>query len=175
VGFRLRHTGTQLRVDSWLGGAQETSFPLADADTKLVSFGCDGTAALAILQGEERKTGFRLCPHRAPCKVLPVPAPLRAAAGESTSLSIARVKGVSIIATARAGVVRVISSRDDGDTWTPAVVAHDRGEQQGSPSALPTHLLSLGSRVMLYAGAQRPSQTYPVLFSSDFGASWQGQ
>jgi hypothetical protein len=175
VGFRLRHTGTQLHVESWLDGARETSFPLADADARLTGFACDATAAVAILQGDERKTSFRLCPDRAPCKVLPVPAPLRAASGESTSLSIARVKGVSIIATTRAGVVRVISSRDDGETWTPPVVAHDRREQPSVAGAAPTHLLSLGSRVMLYAGAQRPSQAYPVLFSSDFGASWQGQ
>jgi hypothetical protein len=175
-GFRLRHTGTLLRVESWLDGSQETSFALADAESNLTSFACDGSAALAILQGEQHKTAFRLCPHRAPCKVLPVPSPLRAAAAESTELSIARVQGVSIIATARAGVVRVISSRDDGDTWTPAVVAYDRGEQQqAATAALPTHLLSLGSRVMLYSGAARPSQSYPVLFSSDFGASWQGQ
>ena len=175
IGFRLRHTGTQLHVESWLDGARETSFPLADADARLTSFACDTTAAVAVLQAEERKTSFRLCPHRAPCKVLAVPAPLRAATGEIASMSIARVKGVSIIATTRAGVVRVISSRDDGETWTPSVVAHDRGEQQSAPGASPAHLLSLGSRVMLYAGAQRPSQAYPALFSSDFGASWQGQ
>jgi len=176
VGFRLHHTGTQLRVESWLDGSQDTSFPLAAADTRLTSFACDGGAAVAILNGEERKTAFRLCPHRAPCKVLSVPAPLRAASDESTAMSIARVKGVSIIASERAGVVRVISSRDDGETWTPAVVAYDRREQQQSAAAaLPTHLLSLGSRVVLYAGAERSSQTYPVLFSSDFGASWQGQ
>jgi hypothetical protein len=175
AGFRLRHSGTQLHVESWLDGARETSYPLADAETRLTSFACDATTAVAILQGEERKTGFRLCPHRAPCKVLPVPPPLRAVTGDGTSMSIARVKGVSIIATTRAGVVRVISSRDDGETWTPAVVAHDRREQPTAGGASPTHLLSLGSRVMLYAGAQRPSQAYPVLFSSDFGASWQGQ
>lgn len=175
VGFRLRHTGTQLHVESWLAAARETSFPLADADARLTSFACDATAAVAVLQAEERKTSFRLCPHRTPCKVLPVPAPLRAATSEIAAVSIARVKGVSIIATTRAGVVRVISSRDDGETWTPSVVAHDRAEQQSAAGASPAHLLGLGSRVMLYAGAQRPSQAYPALFSSDFGASWQGQ
>ena len=82
---------------------------------------------------------------------------------------------IARVATANAGVVRVISSRDDGETWTPAVVAYDRDEQPNPTAALPEHLLSLGSRVMLYAGAQRPNQTYPVLFSNDFGASWQGQ
>lgn len=176
IGFRLRHTGTQLRVESWLDGAQETSFALSDGDSSLTSFACDATAAVAIVRGEERKTAFRLCPHRAPCKVLSVPAPLRAATADGTSMSIARVKGVSIIASTRAGIVRVISSRDDGDTWTPAVVAYDREEQRdGASAAPPTHLLSLGSRVMLYSGAARPSQSYPALFSTDFGASWQGE
>ncbi|HWO14179.1 MAG TPA: hypothetical protein VNN80_31960, partial [Polyangiaceae bacterium] len=174
ASFRLRHTGTMLRVESWLDASQQTSFPLADGDASLASFACDATSSVAVLRGEERKTSFRLCPHQAPCKVLPVPQALRAA-GSETALSIARVKGVSIIATARAGVVRVISSRDDGETWTPAVVAYDRDEQPSPAAELPAHLLSLGSRVMLYAGAQRPNQTYPVLFSNDFGASWQGQ
>jgi hypothetical protein len=104
---------------------------------------------------------------------LAVPPVLRARVADDASLSIARVKGVSVISMARAGVVRVISSRDDGETWTPPIVAFDR-EEQGS-KATPTHLLGLGSKLVLYAGGRSATDTYPSLGSSDFGTSWQGR
>jgi hypothetical protein len=37
---------------------------------------------------------------------------------------------------------------------------------------VPTRLLSLGDRVLLYAGAERDRPSYAVLASDDFGASW---
>jgi hypothetical protein len=74
----------------------------------------------------------------------------------------------------RSNIVRVISSRDDGQTWMPAVVAYDAGEYAGPRSSehTPSRLLSLGDRVLLYAGADRPGASYPVLASDDLGASW---
>jgi hypothetical protein len=69
--------------------------------------------------------------------------------------------------------VRVYSSRDDGQTWTPPVVAYDASEVPEFASAgVPTRLLSLGNRVLLYAGAEREHPSYAVLASDDFGASW---
>jgi hypothetical protein len=172
TAFRLRETGDQLRVDSWLNGELETSFAVAPAESRLLGFACDATAALAMTgSGADGRPTFRLCPHRAPCKTLAVPPPLRAAT--AGSLSIARVKSVSVISMARGDVVRVISSRDDGETWTPPVVAYDHEEQGGT--AIPTHLLGLGSKLVLYAGGRSPSEVYPSLVSSDFGASWQGR
>jgi hypothetical protein len=55
------------------------------------------------------------------------------------------------------------------------VVAYDREEQEASRRATPSHLLTVGSRVILYAGGRDASEQYPVLSSGDFGASWQGQ
>jgi hypothetical protein len=104
---------------------------------------------------------------------LSVPPLLRAPLADGTSLSIARAKSVSVIATARDGVVRIISSRDDGETWTPPIVAFDREEQGEAPA--PTHLLTLGSTLLLYGGGRAPSDVYPTLRSADFGASWQGR
>jgi hypothetical protein len=66
----------------------------------------------------------------------------------------------------------VISSRDDGETWTPPVVAYDGGERADGDKT-PTHLLALGQKLSLFAGARSVSDVYPVLFSSDLGASWQ--
>jgi hypothetical protein len=90
---------------------------------------------------------------------------------DGVGLSIARIKGVAVMALSRGGVVRVISSRDDGATWTPPVVAFDRAEHGGTT---PTHLLSLGSKLVLYAGSGNARESYPSLWSSDFGTSWQG-
>jgi hypothetical protein len=174
VLFRLRETGDQLRVDSWQNGELEKSFALASADRRLLGFACDASAALAITGGEvDDRPAFRFCPHGAPCKNLAVPPALRAPVFEGTSLSIARVKGVSVISLARAGVVRVVSSRDDGATWTPPIVAFDREEQGGKTT--PTHLLGLGSKLVLFAGGRSPKEDYPTLLSGDFGASWQGR
>jgi hypothetical protein len=171
--FRLRETGDQLRVDSSSNGELETSFALASAESRLIGFACDASAALAILSGNEGRPAFRVCPHRAPCRNLSVPPLLRTKLAEGTSLSIARVNDVSVISMARGGVVRVVSSRDDGETWTPPIVAFDREEQGGSST--PTHLLGLGSKLVLYAGGSSASDAYPTLGSSDFGASWQGR
>jgi hypothetical protein len=97
---------------------------------------------------------------------------LRVPVNERASLSIARIEGATVIAMALSGVVRVISSRDDGETWTPPVVAYDAAEHADAEK-VPTHLLALGQRLSLFAGAQSGSDAYPVLFSSDLGASWQ--
>jgi hypothetical protein len=151
--FRLRHSGRELRIESWIDGVPESSFPLATADSRVLGFGCDASAAVA------------------PCRNLAVPAPLRTLHTDAVALSIARIKGVAVIALARGGVVRVISSRDDGATWTPPVVAFDRAEHGGTT---PTHLLSLGSKLVLYAGSGNAREGYASLWSSDFGTSWQG-
>jgi hypothetical protein len=170
--FRLRHSGRELRVESWIDGVAETSFPLASANSRVLGFGCDGAAALAITWDDaDGRAAFRICAERSTCRNLSVPPPLRSLPAEGVALSIARIKGVAVIALARGGVVRVISSRDDGSTWTPPVVAFDQAEH-GGPT--PTHLLSLGSKLELYAGASAAREGYPSLWSSDFGASWQG-
>lgn len=173
--FRLRHTGDQLRVDSWSGADLETSYPVVSADGQLTSFACDSAAAVAVVRepGEERPL-FRVCPHRSACKHLPVPGFLRAAVNDRATFSIARVEGTTVIAMALSGVVRVISSRDDGETWTPPVVAYDAAER-GSAEGTPTHLLGLGQKLSLFAGGRTPSESYPVLFSSDLGVSWQAR
>lgn len=170
--FRLRHSGREIRVESWLDGAPEASFPLATADSRVLGFGCDSGAVLAITWDDaDGRAAFRICPERAPCRNLAVPPLLRALPAQGVAVSIARIKGVAVVALARGGVVRVISSRDDGATWTPPVVAFDRAEHGG---VTPTHLLSLGSRLLLFAGSNDGREAYPSLWSSDFGTSWQG-
>ncbi|HTV17019.1 MAG TPA: hypothetical protein VMG12_00070 [Polyangiaceae bacterium] len=170
--FRLRHSGRELRVETWVDGNADTSFPVATADSRVLGFGCDASAAVAITWDDaDGRPAFRICPERSPCRNLAVPQPLRSLPSEGVQLSIARIKGVDVIAITRGGVVRVISSRDDGATWTPPVVAFDRVEHGGNT---PTHLLSLGAKLVLYAGSSSERESYASLASNDFGTSWQG-
>jgi hypothetical protein len=175
ASFKLAVSGEQLSVESWLHSALETSFPLASADSRLLAFSCDNTAALAIVHEEgQSRPAFRICPHRARCRDVPPPLELRDAPRAEAVLSAARVRGVAVLSVAYQGVVRIFSSRNDGETWTPSVVAYDREEHQARDRvrATPTQLLALDARVLLYAGADRAGQSYPVLASDDFGASW---
>jgi hypothetical protein len=113
-----------------------------------------------------------LCHHAGGCGQLPVNRGWLAGA-----FDLARVDGVSVVATADRGVVRVRSSRDNGATWTPATVAFDwHAARSGSRTAsgIPTRLLTLG-RTLLLHGQSDAGQPYPVLFSNDYGASWRGQ
>jgi hypothetical protein len=87
-------------------------------------------------------------------------------------LDVARTRGVTVVAAEMHGIVRVTSSRDDGQTWTPWIVAFDAEEQSGLGSTLANRLLTVGHRIFLYGGAEKPARTYPLLASDDFGASW---
>jgi hypothetical protein len=174
--FRLSVDAEQLWVQSWRDGERETNFPLAPADSRLLGFACDREAALAIVsEGGQARPVFRLCPHLGRCRDLNAPTDLVDGPGPDTELSVARVRGVAVIAMAHLGIVRVVSSRDDGETWTPSVVAYDAGDSSAPAASrsTPWRLLGLDGRVLLYAGSEHSDATYPVLVSDDYGASWQ--
>lgn len=181
ASFQLATEADQLRIESWQAGELQTSFPLASGETRRVSMSCDATSALALITGEAHALPRLLsCPHAARCRELVLPLDVAQLAGSESVMSVARVRGVNVVAVTAGGVVRVVSSRDDGETWTPPVVAYDRDEQARDggggvePPRVPSRLLALEDRVLLYAGADSASSTYPVLASDDFGASWRG-
>jgi hypothetical protein len=88
------------------------------------------------------------------------------------AFDVARVAGVTVIATARSGIVRVRSSRDEGRTWTPDTVAFDWAAQPlATDVKVPSRLLALDRELWLFGAAER-GQSYPVLYSLDMGASW---
>jgi hypothetical protein len=87
---------------------------------------------------------------------------------------VARVQGTTIVALAMGEVVRVASSRDGGSSWTPFSVAYDAGEASRG-GRVPTELLAMGRRVLLYGTPRRAGDTYPLLYSDDQGASWHGR
>jgi hypothetical protein len=183
TSFQLASEGDQLRIESWQTGELQTSFPLASSEARRVSLSCDARSALALIVGEaDALPQLQSCPHAARCRELALPSDVALLAGPESAISVARVRGVSVVAIAAGGVVRVVSSRDDGETWTPPVVAYDHEEHasaaergRGAQSArVPSRLLALEDRVLLYAGAESRSGSYPVLASDDFGASWRG-
>jgi hypothetical protein len=173
--FRLVTDEGALELESWSAGLLEGTALVGVQDATLIELGCDREAALAAFMDEQRhRVVLKLCPRRKACRSLERPAPLNASPGAGATFSVARVRGASVLAVSRAGVVRVASSRDDGQSWTPWTVAYDRAERgkQGAADAPPTRLLGLGGRVLLYGTAPSPSADYPLLASDDLGASW---
>ena len=132
----------------------------------IVSSSCDATAAvLRVELGAE--DAVVVCEHGVGCAALPL--------DESwlSNFDVARIEGVTVLASHHEGVVRTRSSRDNGSSWTPATIAFDRLSQRTTPEiAAPTRLLTLGSRLFLF-GAGTGRESYPVLVSNDYGASWQ--
>jgi hypothetical protein len=174
AAFRIRSDSAALRLVHWSNGGAQASAAFGDADATLLALSCDEDAALLVLQDERySRPQLKLCPSAKPCKVLKRPAALSLPAGPGAVLSAVRVRGAIVLALSREGVVRVTSSRDDGESWTPLVVAYDRAEQPAARAreAVPERLLALGGRVLLY-GAPSPAGDYPLLASDDFGASW---
>ncbi len=172
--FRISVSERRIRIESWAGGGLETSFPLAPADDELLEFSCDSGVALTVTRGRQRSLpSVQLCPHLRRCHSLALPEDLQGAdPGAGASISVARIRGTTVLAYSRRGIVRVASSRDDGSSWTPPVVAYDRREYPSLEGPLPDRLLAIGDRVLLYAGATAGRSSYPVLLSSDRGASW---
>jgi hypothetical protein len=90
-------------------------------------------------------------------------------------VDVARFHGTTIVALVTGSLVRVASSRDGGVSWTPFSIAFDAGEQALRSARVPTELLAIGKRVLLYAPPGRAGETYPLLYSDDQGASWHGR
>ncbi|HEX2731665.1 MAG TPA: hypothetical protein VHM70_08675 [Polyangiaceae bacterium] len=144
----------------------------------IVAASCDrGASALALepanadrAQGAESRV-LILCPHLGSCGQMPTqPGWL------SGAFDVARIEGVTVLTTISQGVVRVRSSRDNGQTWTSPTIAYD-WKNPTNPQTdvkVPVRLLKLGGRLLLHGEARR-GQTYPLLFSDDYGASWRGQ
>jgi hypothetical protein len=176
TSFRLGMVGDLLQVETWQNGQLSSSAPLAPAERNLIAFACDAEGVVAVLGDETRRqpATFRWCPAAGRCRELAVPAAVAHETAGPLALSAARARGATILALSRQGIVRVFSSRDAGQTWTPPVVAYDAAELPETTQfrVPPSRLLSLGDRVLLYAGADAEHSSYPVLASDDLGASW---
>src|SRR5690606_21041056 len=119
-------------------GAPPQLAALASDDEELAGISCDESALVAALVQPKDSTGYRpirlrLCPFRRPCKDLPTPN--MGGAKLYYPADVARIGGDTIIARTSGGVTRVVSSRDDGRTWTPWIVAFDSQSSQISAPA----------------------------------------
>jgi hypothetical protein len=178
--FATSEDGQALVVRSHDAGSVLLEAALAGRTHRVVASACDAETLIALVQRGEAKgrpaqaVEFVLCRHGGECGTMPQPP---AVPTETTlpETDVARVDGVTIVASAAYGIVRVTSTRDDGRTWTPLLPVFDERAhpEVRTQVAVPTRLLALGRRVLLSGGAAKPSQTYPVLISDDYGASFR--
>jgi hypothetical protein len=174
--FALSDNGKTLLVSSLGPDAAPVAHPLVAADREIFAAACDERALVAAAKPENgRDVTLHLCPYRGRCGAMPLPRFTGVGALPRYPLDVARIQGTTIVAVTLHGIVRVSSTRDDGRTWTPFTIAFDEAEHPGLPVNVktPSRLLAIGERVLLYGGAAKPKQTYAVLASDDFGASWR--
>jgi hypothetical protein len=157
-------------------GSEARTTPLGRPNEDLVALACDELGLVAALRIDGRRESvLRQCIFAGPCAALPGPAFAGSQGAIAFPVDVARIQGTTIIALAMGNVVRVASSRDAGASWTPPTVAYDAVEQAGRAGGLPTELLAIGRRVLLYGAPGRAGETYPLLYSDDQGASWHGR
>ncbi|RYZ09526.1 MAG: hypothetical protein EOO73_04310 [Myxococcales bacterium] len=170
--FTPREDGGALQVLFSLEGAQATLSELATTSERVLGTGCD-ERSLVALTSDRQGLHLRLCPFGGRCGELPLPKGLELAA--PAGVDVAKVKGTLVVSAVTDGVVRVISSRDEGRTFTPAVVAFDAAEYPdlAAQRRPPFRLLALGERLLVYTGGAKSAEAYPVLASDDQGVSFR--
>lgn len=159
--------------------AEERAFEPQTAvrgEHRLFSVACDEEAVVVAARPDESPaTSLVLCRVGRNCMPLALPAVAPFSPLTSESFDVARVAGATVLAVESRGIVRVISTRDDGVSWTPPSVAFDSGEPAASRAdvSVPTRLIAFGPRLFLYGASSKPEQTYALLASDDQGASFR--
>jgi len=148
---------------------------LAPAEARVFSASCDERGLVAAIGREgSRDVALLACAYLGGCT--PVALPRFGAGGPAPRypLDVARVDGVTVVAVAVRGIVRVASTRDDGLSWTPFTVAFDYEShpELRFDAGVPDRLFVSEKRLVLYAVAPRPTATFPMLVSEDAGASF---
>lgn len=170
----LTESGRQVVVSQGPEAPPQASV-LSEAGESVSAVSCDHSALVALLvqqaeAGGLRPVRLRLCPFRLPCRDLLGP-------DESEKLffpaDIARVSGDTILSRSYGGITRVTSSRDDGRSWSPWIVAFD-AKSSGVPLALaPYRLLATEGFTLLFGRPAAADGSYLVLRSRDHGASFR--
>ena len=171
--FGLSDDGASTMVNSLGPDGAPYATPLAPARQELIAAACDADGMVVLLRsGKAQAARVLLCPFRRGCSEMHVPL---SPVGMMQLSDVARVRGTTVIASSDATIVRVVSSRDGGRSWTPESIAYDGGENQRAAMGLPApnRLLCLDNRLILYGGGARSDQAYLVLTSDDYGASWR--
>ncbi len=145
---------------------------IAKSSRAVRSFACDETAALLLTSDTPNHYNLWMCAVDQPCRELPAPSPLIGMTVDG--IDVARQKGATVVAVTQGALVRVLSSRDDGRSYTPFTVAIDH--QDACPLELaayqPAQLLSIANSLLILQEPASGSGPTLALSSSDQGASW---
>lgn len=129
-------------------------------------------AALLLVAGVNHQWELWLCASDQTCRQLPAPPVLQGLAPDG--IDVARQKGATVVAVTQGSLVRVLSSRDDGRSYTPFAVAVDRAEteSQSARSLRPAQFLTIGNALLLIQEPTAGSGPSLAVASVDQGASW---
>jgi hypothetical protein len=143
---------------------------LAPMSHRLVAVDCDQNSLLAMTEvADGLPAVLYLCGFAQACRAIVPPAlGPRAFAGRVDG---ALLGGDIVLLLATGGLTRVTSSRDGGASWTPWTLAFDERRQVQRFLSRPDRFLHLGDDLLLLGGRDREGP-YPVLLSSDHGASF---
>jgi hypothetical protein len=147
---------------------------LMDAEARVVGASCDARGLAVLLQSKKSAPiTLRICPFAQPCQ--DVSTPDFGERGLGSLVDVARVEGATIVSSAAHGITRVSSSRDNGRTWSPPVLAFDqeRVAEEALEMPAPFRLLAVKNRLFVYGGSSRPNEAYWLLISDDQGASFR--
>ncbi|MFC1642411.1 hypothetical protein ACFL5O_06955 [Myxococcota bacterium] len=175
--FGANHFDGHLTVTSRGPENEPHTVALAGPGLRMLAAACDDTGLVAaMVRRDSSRIALRLCRYGGQCRDLKPPAwpPLKGQPHQT--LDVARVQGVTILAISMHGIVRVTNSKNDGRRWSPFATAFDSKALVSidSHGVVPDRLLALGRRLLLYGAVPVPNQqTYPLLTSDNFGASWQ--
>jgi len=163
--------GAQQVLFNLEGGAPQTS-ELSSIHERLLGSACD-ERSLVVLTADRERLHLRLCPFDGRCGELALPPSVLAA--PPSGVDMAKLKGTVVLSSTQDGVVRVVSSRDEGRTFTPPVVAFDAAEypELALSRRAPSRMIALGDRLLLFSGAVKGSDSYPLLASDDQGVSFR--
>jgi hypothetical protein len=172
-GVSSREDGSLL-VTSFGPNREPSTVTAIVGEHVLHAMSCDDQALVVAAQAEGKALALVLCAHERTCVPLRIPERAPFTSFTAESFDLARVASATVLAVERRGIVRVISTRDDGRTWTPPTVAFDAADTAvRADITLPTRLLAAGSRLYLYGAARRGNESYPLLVSDDQGASFR--
>ena len=140
----------------------------------LRSLSCDGSSALLLTSDTPSQVDLWLCANDQTCRALPVPAQLKGLRFDG--IDAARQKSATVVAVTQGALVRVLSSRDDGRSYTPFTVAidHRDTDQPSINTYRPAQLLAIASTLLLVQEATTGPTGALALSSRDQGASWHG-
>jgi hypothetical protein len=171
--YRLspREDGSAQQVLFSLEGAEPQASELSPMSERVLGTACD-ERSLAALTADRERLHLRLCPFAGRCGELPLPNVVHPGA---SAVDVAKVKGTIVLSVVQDGVVRVLSSRDEGRSFTPAVVAFDAAEypELNLSRRAPGRMLALGERLLLFGSASKSSEPYALLASDDQGVSFR--